>query len=168
MSMRKVIIGVLVALIVVLVLTYLTPRVLRAAAPTQPIAFSHKQHAGDRGIPCMYCHASAAKSSVASVPSTEICVGCHRVVRPDSPQVQRLMNYWNTREPIPWVRIYAVPEFVYFSHQMHVTANVACESCHGNVASADRLARAQELTMGWCLGCHRQRGAPTDCWTCHK
>jgi hypothetical protein len=167
-AMRRVIIAVLLVLIVALLVAFFTPRLLRAAGPTQPIAFSHKVHAGDRAIPCLYCHKAADKSSVASVPSTELCMGCHRVVRPDSPEVQKIMSYFNSREPIPWVRVYGVPEFVYFSHQMHIAANVGCETCHGNVASMDRIARAQELTMGWCLGCHRQRGAPTDCWTCHK
>ncbi len=166
--MRRIVIVVLLALIGILLLLYFSPRLLRAAGPAQPIAFSHKQHAGDRGIPCLFCHTTAAKSSVASVPSEEICVGCHRVVRPDSPEVQKLMSYWNNREPIPWVRVYRVPEFVYFTHQMHVVANIGCESCHGNVAAMDRIGQAQLITMGWCLDCHNRRGADTDCWTCHK
>ncbi|HEX9015777.1 MAG TPA: cytochrome c3 family protein [Chloroflexota bacterium] len=166
--MRKVIIAVLVVLILITLAAFLGPRMLRAAAPTQPIAFSHKLHAGDRAIPCMFCHTSVSKSNIANVPSEEICAGCHRVVRPDSQQVQKLMNYFNTRQPVPWQRVYRVPDFVYFSHQMHVANNVACESCHGNVSGMDRISQAQPITMGWCLECHRSRGAPTDCWTCHK
>lgn len=166
--MRRVIIVVLLALIGFLLLLYFTPRLLTAAGPTQPIAFSHKVHAGDRGIACLYCHKSAAKSAVANVPSIELCVGCHRVVKTDSAQVQKIMTYFNNREPIPWARVYRVPDFVYFSHQMHIAADVRCESCHGNVAGMDRIARAQPITMGWCLDCHRTRGASTDCWTCHE
>jgi hypothetical protein len=105
---------------------------------------------------------------VASIPSAELCAGCHLVVRPNSPEVQKLMTYANNQEPIPWVRVYGVPEFVYFSHRVHIAAQVGCESCHGNVASMDRIGSAQPLTMGWCLDCHNRRGASTDCWTCHK
>jgi hypothetical protein len=166
--MRRVIIAVLLVLIVITVVAFLAPQVLRAAGPTQPIAFSHKQHAGDRGIPCMFCHFSAAKSNIANVPSEEICVGCHRVVKTDSPQVQKLMSYFNSREPIPWVRVYRVPDFVYFTHQVHIANNLDCSACHGNVAAMTRIAQAQPITMGWCLECHRGKGAPTDCWTCHK
>ncbi len=164
--MRRAIIIVLLLLIALTILLFFAPRL--AAGPTQPIAFSHRAHAGTREIPCTYCHRSVAESSVASVPGVELCVGCHFVVLPNSPQVQRLISYRNNREPIPWVRVYRVPDFVYFSHQMHIAADVRCDACHGNVAAMDRIALAQPLTMGWCLDCHRQRGAPTDCWTCHE
>lgn len=165
--MRRVGIAVLLALIAVTVLIYLSPRLL-TAGPAQPVAFSHQTHAGEREIACAYCHEGVAKSSVAGVPPIERCVGCHPVVAPNDSRVQQLMAYWNNRQPIPWVRVYRVPDFVYFSHQMHIAADVACASCHGNVAAMDRIARAQPLTMGWCLGCHYQRGASTDCWTCHE
>lgn len=166
--MRRVIIALLLVLIAITLVAFYGPRLIRAAGPVQPIAFSHKQHAGDRAIPCMFCHTTVAKSNIASVPSEEICVGCHRVVRTDSPQIQRLMTYYNSRQPIPWQRVYAVPEFVYFTHRMHIAANLGCENCHGNVPAMERITQAQPITMGWCLGCHRSKGAPTDCWTCHK
>ena len=164
--MRRVVIVVLLVSIGVSVLLYFAPRL--TASPTQPIPFSHKMHAGERQIPCTYCHRFVAGSSVAGIPSVELCFGCHNVVRTDSPNVQTLLTYWNNREPIPWVRVYRVPDFVYFSHQMHIAADVRCESCHGDVAAIDRIVRAQPLTMGWCLDCHRSRGADTDCWTCHE
>lgn len=164
--MRRVIIVALLVLIGVSLLAYLAPRL--SASPTQPIAFSHQVHAGVRQIPCTYCHNYVAESTVAGVPSVETCVGCHRVVKPSSPQVQKLMSYWNSGEPIPWERAYRVPDFVYFTHQMHIAADVRCESCHGNVAEMDQITRAQPLTMGWCLDCHRERRASTDCLTCHK
>lgn len=166
--MRRAIIAVLLILIVITVVAFFAPRVLRASGPAQPIAFSHAIHAGDRQISCAYCHRSTAESPVAGVPSVEICAGCHFVVRPDSPQVQEVMNYANNQQPIPWVRVYRVPDFVYFSHQMHIAAAVDCAECHGNVAGMERIALAQPLTMGWCLSCHQSRGAPTDCWTCHE
>lgn len=164
--MRRIIITVLLILIGISVLLYFAPRL--TAGPAQPIAFSHKVHAAQRGIACTYCHEYVAKSSVAGVPSVELCMGCHRVVIPNEEEVQKLTSYWNNREPIPWVRVYRLPDFVYFTHQVHIAADVRCESCHGNVANMDRVSKAQSLSMGWCLECHRSRGAETDCWTCHK
>ncbi len=119
-------------------------------------------------MPCAYCHRYVAESSVAGVPSVELCAGCHLVVAPTNPEVQKLMSYRNSQQPIPWVRVYRVPDFVYFTHQMHIAADVSCASCHGNVAAMERISLAQPLTMGWCLDCHREREAPIDCWTCHK
>ena len=164
--MRRIVITVLLVLIGISVLLYFAPRL--TAGPAQPIAFSHKVHAAQRGIACAYCHEYVAKSSVAGVPSVELCMGCHRVVSPNEREVQKLANYWNNQEPIPWVRVYRLPDFVYFTHQMHIAADVSCESCHGNVADMERVSKAQPLSMGWCLQCHRSRGAETDCWTCHK
>ncbi len=86
----------------------------------------------------------------------------------NDPQVQKVMSYWNNKESIPWVRVNRVPDFVYFTHETHIANNVDCSSCHGNVATMDRITQPQPLTMGWCINCHRSRGAPTDCWTCHK
>ena len=168
LSPRRVIIVVLLALIGVSVLAFLAPRLLTASGPAQPIAFSHKTHAGDRQISCAYCHRYASESSVAGVPSVELCAGCHLVVAPSSPEVQKVMSFRNNQQPIPWERVYRVPEFVYFSHEMHIAADVSCESCHGNVAAMDQVSKAQPITMGWCLSCHRSQGASTDCWTCHK
>ncbi len=164
--MRRRVIVVLLVLIGITILAYVAPSL--RAAPEQPIAFSHRAHAGTRQIPCLYCHHYAAESNVASVPAVEVCAGCHRVVMTNDPQVQKVMSYFSNQQSIPWVRVYRVPEFVYFTHQMHVTNGVGCENCHGNVPAMERIGQAQPITMGWCLNCHRSRGAPTDCWTCHK
>lgn len=167
-NLRRIIIAVLLVLIVITVVAYAAPRILRAAPPTQPIAFSHVTHVAEREISCAYCHRYVAESAVAGIPSVEICAGCHQVVAGNNPDVQQVMASWSNRQPIPWVRVYRVPDFVYFSHQMHIAADVACESCHGNVAAMEQIREVQTPTMGWCLSCHRERGAPTDCWTCHK
>ena len=100
-------------------------------APEQPIAFSHQIHAGSFEIPCLYCHTDARRSASAGVPSVNKCVGCHQLVVPDRPQIRLVMEYWENKEPIPWVRVHDLPDFVYFPHKRHVLAGVECQTCHG-------------------------------------
>lgn len=148
------------------------------ASPSQPIAFSHKLHAGDKDIPCLFCHIYATKSRVAGVPSVEKCMGCHKSIRRDSPEIQKLLVYWERQEPIPWVRVYDVADYVYFPHKRHVKAGVECQVCHGPVQTMARVERVQFPGMGWCLTCHKgrtftaadgvARQGPTDCWECHQ
>ncbi|UFS70397.1 cytochrome c family protein [Geomonas sp. RF6] len=137
-------------------------------SPAQPIAFSHKQHAGDNGIPCLYCHRSAARSAFAGVPAVSVCRECHLYIATGSPEIKKLIGYWNRKEPIPWVKVHVLPDHVYFPHFMHVRASVPCAHCHGNVAEMQRINRTVALKMGWCLDCHREHKASIDCWTCHK
>jgi hypothetical protein len=98
-------------------------------------------------------------------------MGCHRFVQGTSPdfqqQIQILMGFWADSIAIPWVRVYSVPEFVQFTHQPHIRAGVTCAECHGDVAAMVQVEKATPLTMGWCVNCHRDRGAPDDCATCH-
>jgi hypothetical protein len=150
-----------------LVLLYNLPLDLQERSPVQPLAFSHKVHAGDNGIHCLYCHRSAAKSPVAGLPAVATCRACHQFISPDAPEVVKLMQYWDKREPIPWVRVYGVPDHVYFPHMMHLRAGLQCAACHGEVAAMERISRSRELDMGWCLDCHRRNKASIDCWTCH-
>ena len=124
-------------------------------APTQPIAFSHKLHAGDLGMDCLYCHSNAEKSAHATVPSVDACMGCHSVVRTDRPEIQKLTEYYASGKSIPWVRVHRLPDVVAFSHKAHVAAGVACQQCHGPVETMDILAQNANLSMGWCLSCHR-------------
>jgi hypothetical protein len=86
----------------------------------------------------------------------------------NAPEIKKLMTYWENKQPIPWVRVYWVPDFVYFPHMMHIRAGRACAECHGDVAAMTRVTRKQKIEMGWCLNCHRQHKASIDCWTCHK
>lgn len=157
-----------VALAMVLAYIYVLPLDLLDRSPVQPIAFSHKIHAGDNGIPCLFCHRAASKSAIAGIPAVADCRACHLFIAQDKPEVKKLTGYWERKEPIPWVRVYWVPDFVYFPHKMHVRAGLACGQCHGNVAGMARITRRQKLKMGWCLGCHKQHKASIDCWTCHK
>ncbi len=138
-------------------------------APEQPINFSHKIHAGDNEVACRFCHIYANKSKVSGVPSVERCMGCHRSVRTDSPEIQKLHKFWNNQEPVPWVKVYDLPDYIYFPHKRHVKADVACQECHGAVEEMARVRRVPRLVMGWCLGCHKSAGrnGPTDCWECH-
>lgn len=147
---------------------YYLPLDLRDRSPVQPIAFSHKKHAGDNGIPCLFCHRSAKKSAIAGIPAVADCRACHLFIARDAQEIKKLTEYWDKRQPVPWVRVYGVPDHVYFPHMMHLRAGLVCATCHGEVAAMERITRAAKIKMGWCLNCHKQKKASIDCWTCHK
>ena len=140
-------------------------------APEQPIPFSHKKHAGQYNIPCMYCHISVEKSRHATVPPMNICMNCHRVLGANnSPYIKYIRDHYEQGKPIPWVKVHDLPEFTYFNHRRHIARGVKCQTCHGEVQSMDRVKQYAPLTMGWCVNCHRQPqyNAPTTCDTCHR
>jgi len=138
--------------------------------PEQPINFSHKIHAGDFEIPCMYCHTQARRSISAGVPSVNKCVGCHNEVATDRPQIRKVINYFENKEPIPWIKVHDLPDFVYFPHKRHVQADVECQTCHGPVETMEKVTRMAPVKMGECLACHKENDVEhgLDCWTCHK
>lgn len=136
-------------------------------APDQPIDFSHKIHTGDNEIPCRYCHIYARRSKVSGLPSIERCMGCHKSIRRDRPEIKKLTRYWENKEPISWVKVYDVPDYVYFTHKRHIKAGMKCQECHGDVQDMAKIEKVNSLTMGWCLGCHKERNGPIDCWECH-
>ena len=138
-----------------------------AGASSQPIAFSHRIHAGTNAIPCQLCHTYARRGPVAGIPSVQRCVQCHQTVTPEEPEVVKLMAYWKDKKPIAWVRVHDLPDFVRFTHKPHVAAGVACQTCHGDVAKMEGAVQTESLSMGWCLNCHKERHAPTDCLVCH-
>lgn len=178
--------------------------------PAQPIAFSHRLHAGEMGMQCLYCHSGAEKSRHAGIPSAGTCMNCHRFVtttfgaireedeiakkekrdpRPlVSSEVQKIydaMGLDETRNPDParqqkpieWIKVHNLPDFVYFNHSRHVTAGVACQKCHGPVETMERVVQVGDLSMGWCVNCHRDVNAnglngkivkaAIDCAGCH-
>lgn len=137
--------------------------------PKQPIEFSHRIHAGDNQIPCLYCHIFAERSRVSGVPNVKRCMGCHVVIKTDSPEIQKLASYWDKKEPVPWVKVHNLPDYVYFPHKRHIKAGRQCKDCHGDIASMDRVRRVSSLKMGWCLNCHGRYNVKngSDCWTCH-
>lgn len=123
--------------------------------PNQPIAFSHALHAGQLGMDCLYCHTNATHSRHSSVPSVDSCMGCHTLVRTDSPEIQKLTEYYENNEPVPWVRIHSLPDHAYFNHAAHINAGVACQECHGPVETMEIVWQYSDLSMGWCMECHR-------------
>jgi mono/diheme cytochrome c family protein len=169
------------------------PLVTVPNAPRQPIFFSHVIHAGSFQIPCQHCHADARRSSSAGLPSVERCMGCHKIIgAQDNPEIAKIHEHARRGTPIPWVRVFKVPEFTFFPHKPHVRFGIACQTCHGPIermrvvgantgpSLADDLLRLtglrpapRPLTMGWCIDCHREQNAsrdaraPLDCVTCH-
>jgi hypothetical protein len=142
------------------------------AAPEQPIAYSHRTHV-EAGVQCLFCHSSAMRSPVASIPSVQKCMGCHMVIATDRPAIQQMAQYWERGEPIPWERVNTQPGFVFFSHQPHLGAGLNCETCHGDVGSMTVDRPVLKMDMGWCLDCHLKQpdekvARLTDCLACHK
>lgn len=127
-------------------------------APVQPIAFSHKLHAGTNKIQCQTCHTGVERSKSANIPSTNICMNCHSYVKKESPEIQKLYKAMETGTPVEWIRIHNLPDFVYFNHQQHVkVGGVECQECHGPIEEMDVVYQHSTLTMGWCIDCHRTK-----------
>lgn len=160
--------GATIALIIIAVVTGAVVSGGDPYQPGQPIAFSHKIHAGDNRIGCQYCHTYARRSTVAGIPSVQLCMGCHRNVAQDSSEVQKLAAYWDRGVSIPWVRVYDMPDFVYFSHKRHVLKNIPCQECHGPVQTMSAVKNSGKLDMARCVNCHQENRASVDCLTCHK
>ncbi len=179
-------------------------------SPEQPIAFSHRLHAGELLIDCRYCHYGAETSRHAGIPASSICMNCHTFVtdtlgslraederakeeerkpnRMVSSELQKLydalaldadmkLKPGGELTAIEWVQVHNLPDFVYFNHSAHVSANVACERCHGAVETMELVSQTEDLSMGWCVNCHRDVNrlglggqsvnASLDCGACH-
>ena len=151
--------------------TYFLIQPKQPEAPAQPVPFDHEVMVSS-GVQCLYCHADARRSAVAGMPSVEKCMGCHRVIKTSSDEIEQVAAYWEAGEPIPWVRVNQLPRYVYFSHQAHVVAGqLNCEECHGDVAHMAEAQPIPNLTMGWCISCHEKqpnRQQLMDCAICHK
>lgn len=156
----------------------------RGYAPEQPVHYSHKLHAGQYQIDCKYCHFNAERGKHAGVPPSSVCLGCHApdkgAVGNDKPEVKRLLELINNDDgqytgdklkrvdsdpanptvyeggAVHWKRIHTLPDFVYFPHQWHVAAGVACQTCHGPIEEMTVVRQYAPLTMGWCMECHRK------------
>jgi len=139
-----------------------------SAQDRQPVDFSHELHAGQLGVNCLFCHRHATDSKTATVPSVSLCMSCHRSLNSKTAKAEKLLAYWNERKPIPWMRLQRIPDFVYFTHEMHMKGGLQCADCHGQVDRIRETPRAATYEMGWCLACHRERRASVDCWTCQK
>jgi hypothetical protein len=145
-------------------------------AIAQPIEFDHRHHVRDDGIDCVYCHDSVETEAFAGIPSTERCMGCHGQIWSESSETAPLRRSWATHEPIRWRRVNALPSYVYFHHGVHVHAGIACARCHGAVEDMPRVVRAHDLSMKFCVDCHRDNNGGrrraitrlTACSTCHR
>ena len=143
-------------------------------APPQPIAFSHKLHAGDFRVPCLYCHFGARTSRHAGIPPANVCMNCHGLLQKQTTDLELLKELIDQQRPVAWIKVHNLPDFVYFNHSQHVTAGVDCQTCHGHVERMVRVEQEAPLTMGWCIQCHRSHAAnlsapaaTLDCGKCH-
>ncbi len=139
-----------------------------ADPPKQPIAFSHEQHAGKLDLKCETCHVNPAPGEMMTFPAEAKCMGCHQVIKKDSEDIQKLAKFFTDKKRVPWVRVYQVPTFVYWSHKTHMDAEAKCTDCHGEVKTLSVMAKTKDLSMGSCMDCHRQKKVSNDCTFCHE
>ena len=148
-------------------------------SPPQPIQFTHQIHIG-LGVQCLYCHPGALRGPSPGLPTQTKCWGCHQQIAktfdPNFPELsEKLVGYIERNEPIPWVPVAQVPDFVHFTHRPHIAAGLNCENCHGDMTQVTVAENPQIFNMGFCLNCHKERTVNdpekriklTDCGTCH-
>ena len=123
--------------------------------PEQPVPFSHKHHVMGLGLQCQYCHTSVEKSSYAGIPPTKTCINCHAQIWTNAALLQPVRDSWATGQSIPWIKVHDLPDYVYFSHEIHVNKGLGCASCHGRVDQMPLMYEQNTLQMEWCLNCHR-------------
>lgn len=123
--------------------------------PPQPVEYSHKVHAGDFGIKCLYCHYNAGDQAASNIPTTRDCMVCHIALNVESELIIPLNNSYDEEVPIQWNRVYRVPDFARFDHSVHTRTGTDCSVCHGEVETMEKVVQVQEITMAWCLDCHR-------------
>jgi hypothetical protein len=134
--------------------------------PKQPIAFSHKIHAGQYEIDCQYCHTGASKGRSANIPSPNICMNCHTQITTGTltgeGEIAKIYAAIENNQPIEWVRIHNLPDLAYFNHSQHVNVGgIECQTCHGPIEEMDVVKQFSLLTMGWCIDCHRKTDVNT-------
>jgi hypothetical protein len=123
--------------------------------PTQPVAYSHRLHAGELGIDCLYCHASVDRAPAAVVPPTQVCMNCHHLIGRESTALAAVRDSFSGGQPLRWVRVHDLPGYAYFDHRPHLRAGVGCATCHGRIDEMEVVAQARTLSMSWCVDCHR-------------
>jgi hypothetical protein len=139
----------------------------QAAAPEQPLPFSHKNHAGDLKLKCKMCHPSPDPGEMMTVAQPPVCMQCHSAIKTESPHIRKLAEAATAKSEIPWVRVYRIPLYVDFSHRRHLEAGNTCEDCHGKVAEREKLYKESDISMGACMECHRLKKASNRCTLCH-
>jgi hypothetical protein len=123
--------------------------------PDQPVPFSHKHHVQGLGLQCQYCHVTVEKSSYAGIPPTKTCINCHAQIWTNAQLLQPVRDSWATGQSLVWTKVHDLPDFVYFSHEIHVNKGMGCASCHGRVDQMPLMYAQNTLQMEWCLDCHR-------------
>ncbi|MBK8882656.1 MAG: hypothetical protein IPN67_09820 [Bacteroidales bacterium] len=131
-------------------------------SPLQPVKFSHAVHAGQNKTDCFYCHSSAKTSKSAGIPPENVCMNCHIVVRNGTrsgvSEISKVISAYENLKPIEWIKVHNLPDHVFFSHAQHVSAGkVTCQECHGKVEEMDVISQVNDLSMGWCIDCHRTK-----------
>ena len=131
-------------------------------SPMQPVKFSHAVHAGQNGTDCIYCHSSAPYSKTAGIPSVNVCMNCHLMVRNGTRsgvfEISRIISSYENQKPIEWIKIHNLPDHVFFSHAQHVSAGgLDCKECHGDLKTMHVVRQVSDLSMGWCINCHRTK-----------
>lgn len=121
----------------------------------QPIQFSHAHHVGGIGIDCRYCHTSVETSAFAGIPPTKTCMNCHSQIWSTAPILEPVRASFRDDMNLNWIRVYDLPDFVYFSHKIHVKQGVGCVTCHGEIDKMPLTYQANSLLMEWCIDCHR-------------
>lgn len=135
---------------------YAKPQYTRVGfAPNQPVPFDHALHVGQLGLDCRFCHSHVEQSGHANIPGTTTCMKCHNQVRTESPLLEMVREHHESGEPVPWVRVHQLPDFVYFNHAVHVNRGVSCYECHGQINEMQVVQHDKPLSMGFCLECHR-------------
>jgi hypothetical protein len=134
----------------------------RDYSPTQPVKFSHAVHAGQNGTECIYCHSSAPYSKTAGIPPLNVCMNCHLMVRNGTRsgvfEISKIIDSYENQKPIEWIKVHNLPDHVFFSHAQHVSAGgVGCAECHGDVKKMNVIKQVSDLSMGWCINCHRTK-----------
>ncbi|MEO5935740.1 MAG: cytochrome c3 family protein, partial [Terriglobales bacterium] len=131
---------------------YVTKEGLR---PEQPVPFSHQHHVAGVGLDCRYCHTSVETSSFAGIPPTKTCMNCHSQIWTNAAMLEPVRASFRDNKSLVWQRVHDLPDFVYFSHEIHVNKGVGCKSCHGPVDEMPLMYQNASLQMEWCLECHR-------------
>jgi len=147
------------------------------SADSASIPFSHRHHADEVGVPCLFCHSGAMRSSEAGIPTLQKCMACHEAVSGQDAEaraeIDRVKAAFEAGRPVDWPDVYRQPDYVIFAHWPHLRAGVACETCHGDVKAMDLVEAQVDMNMGFCLECHSAQGGAeaarlVDCVVCHK
>lgn len=141
----------------------------RRPEPVQPIAYTHQVHLVKVGMQCTFCHVGVDTGPDARIPGVQICMTCHQAVATDKPEIKKVAAYLARGEEIPWQRVYGFSPYAHvkFNHAPHIRASVDCKVCHGDMTQVTVARRSVDMTMGFCIDCHKARGASVDCTTCH-